>query len=121
MQALKYFRCHQDGDTLVIKPLCDIGRLSQDHLQQDLGILMLHLERAGVQNSVIDFSNVSCFGTSMLASLLRLWKQVRDRGGFMALANLSPEKRSVLKVTHLDKLWRCEPEAGKSAPLRFSA
>jgi len=56
---------------------------------------------------VLDLSHVRFFGSSFIEILFRLWNNVQARpGGAFALCGLTPHCLDVLKITHLDTLWK---------------
>lgn len=59
---------------------------------------------------VLDLSHTRFFGSSFIEVLFRLWtrQQARDGGAF-AISGLTPYCLDVLKITHLDTLWRIFP------------
>ena len=56
---------------------------------------------------VLDLSNTQFFGSSFIEVLFRLWTRLQARGGGrFAICGLTPHCLDVLKITHLDTLWR---------------
>jgi anti-sigma B factor antagonist len=56
---------------------------------------------------VLDLSNTQFFGSSFIEVLFRLWTRLQSRGGGrFAICGLTPHCLDVLKITHLDTLWR---------------
>ena len=59
---------------------------------------------------VLDLSQTRFFGSSFIEILFRLWTQLQARpGGNFAMCGLTPHCLDVLKITHLDTLWRLFP------------
>jgi len=59
---------------------------------------------------VLDLSHTQFFGSSFIEVLFRLWTRLQSRsGGAFALCGLTPHCLDVLKITHLDTLWRLFP------------
>ncbi len=54
---------------------------------------------------VVDFSTVSYVASSGLKALLSARRQIKQAGGELALAGLSPEVFSILEMTGLDRLF----------------
>jgi anti-anti-sigma regulatory factor len=48
---------------------------------------------------------IGLFGEGVAGCFVRPWKRVRERGGHMALCNLSENAREILRFTKLDRLW----------------
>jgi anti-anti-sigma regulatory factor len=59
---------------------------------------------------VLDLSHTQFFGSSFIEVLFRVWTQLQARpGGAFAICGLTPHCLDVLKITHLDTLWRLFP------------
>jgi anti-anti-sigma factor len=59
---------------------------------------------------VIDLSNTKFFGSAFIEILFRLWNRMNARpGGQFAISGLTPYCAEVLKITHLDALWKIFP------------
>jgi anti-sigma B factor antagonist len=59
---------------------------------------------------VLDLSHTQFFGSSFIEVLFRLWTRLQSRsGGSFAICGLTPHCLDVLKITHLDTLWRVFP------------
>jgi anti-anti-sigma factor len=54
---------------------------------------------------VLDFSRTDFYGSTALASFVRLWKRASGHGGRMAFCCVSQHEREILAVTRLDSLW----------------
>lgn len=76
----------------------------------DLGLgesLVESAEEADPPLVVLDLSNTQFFGSSFIEVLFRLWTKLQSRaGGRFAICGLTPHCLDVLKITHLDTLWR---------------
>ena len=103
--ASRHFEMEQEGVTLIITPLHSLGSLADSEIQIELSEALDMVDGEGARNVVIDFSSMEYFGSSVLESLLRLWKSVERSGGTMALANVSEIGREVLQISRLDKIW----------------
>ncbi|HLJ10707.1 MAG TPA: STAS domain-containing protein [Planctomycetaceae bacterium] len=56
---------------------------------------------------VLDLCHTQFFGSSFIEVLFRLWTRLQGRsGGAFTLCGLTPHCLDVLKITHLDTLWR---------------
>lgn len=59
---------------------------------------------------VLDLSHTSFFGSSFIEVLFQLWTRLQAKpGGGFSICGLTPHCLDVLKVTHLDTLWRLFP------------
>lgn len=54
----------------------------------------------------LDLSGVEFFSSSFIEILFRLWNKVNKRKGRFVLCDLHPYCREVLKITHLQTLWK---------------
>lgn len=97
-------------DVLVITPSGDLGEYIVTAIEADARAALQSFQKTnGCRHVVIDFCNTDYFGSSALGLFVRLWKCVRERGGNMAMCNLSVHEIEVLKVTRLNEFWQiCE-------------
>lgn len=106
MSELPVFQTERLGATLVVIPQQDLGGLDavtvRPQVESLLGQLQEEPQAAGV---VVDLKRVAWFGTSMLEVIHVLWRRVHPRGGKVALCNVSPVGREVLRVSQFDTLW----------------
>lgn len=59
---------------------------------------------------VVDMSHTKFFGSSFIEILFRIWNRLHSKtGGQFAISGLNPYCAEVLKITHLDTLWRVFP------------
>lgn len=74
-----------------------------------------------MQHCLIDLSELDYIGSSLVASIVRIWKTISERDGQMVVVATNLGTREVLKVTGLNKVWTIAPsvEAGVHA-LGFS-
>src|SRR6516164_9803492 len=77
-------------------------------LDGGLGEALIELaEEADPPLVVLDLSHTQFFGSSFIEVLFRLWTKLQARpGGKFAICGLTPHCLDVLKITHLDTLWR---------------
>jgi anti-anti-sigma regulatory factor len=60
---------------------------------------------------VLDLSHTTFFGSSFIEILFRLWNRLQERPqGEFAISGLTPYCQEVLKIAHLDTLWRLFPD-----------
>jgi anti-anti-sigma factor len=105
MSTARIFDTEIDGKTMILVPLGSVSSLAGEGAKPELERLLQQLQQAELKNVVVDFLNVSYFGTIMLAAMHTIWKHVRSAGGKMALCNLSAVGREVLQIAGFDKLW----------------
>jgi anti-anti-sigma factor len=95
----------QTGDTLIVTPTGDLRELEDGWLVSGSAEVLARLADRSIKNVVLDFSRTDYFGSSALGFFIRLWREVRRRGGRMALSNLSPHEVEALGVSELSSLW----------------
>lgn len=114
MFELQVFRTERLGDTLVVTPTCSVGSLAAEEVKPELRMLIAQLEDTSVLHAVVDLEHVAYFGTSMLEVMHAVWRRLRDRGGRLAVCNVSGVGREVLRISRFDTLWEVydtRPEA----------
>ncbi len=93
------------GSTLVLNPLIHLGNLNEPEISVETQDLLDFLNRSASANLVIDLAHGDYLGTSMLGAFVKLWKRVSQRGGRLALCNVSESVIQVLRVTKLQAVW----------------
>lgn len=97
-------------DTLVLTARTDLRELEYEEIGvEQREVLQLMRNDPSLRNAVVDFGKTDYFGSSALGLLTRLWRQVRDRGGRMALCHLSAHEEDILGVTGLGGIWPVFP------------
>ena len=105
MSLPRFFDANNEGNTLVVASVTDIGGLVGEEMAFELTGLLERFEGTDLQNVVIDLEHSPYFGTSMLQMMTALWKRVRARSGKMAVCSVSETGREILRVTRFDTLW----------------
>jgi anti-anti-sigma factor len=98
---------------LRILPETVTGDAMADELRDEL--LALYLS-AHAQHVVLDFEGVRYLSSAGFRPLLRLNRQVRERGGRLVLCQLSPEIREIFTVTRLISNSRMMPATFEVQP-----
>src|SRR5258708_4599353 len=101
-----------DGNVTVIV-LGPAYKVVDEHLlDTGLGESLIELADEAKQPLVVlDLSHTQFFGSSFIEVLFTLWKRLQSRGGGrFAICGLTPHCLDVLKITHLDTLWRLFPD-----------
>ena len=101
------FARESHGHTLVLNPVIHLGSLHEPeiaHETQDLLDLINNSNPIPI-NLVIDLGCGEYLGTAMLGAIVKLWKRVSQRGGRLALCNVSDNVTQVLRVTKLHTIW----------------
>jgi anti-sigma B factor antagonist len=77
-----------------------------DAALQEVGAFLLDLTaQEDLHNLIIDLSETTFFGSGLLAIILRVYSRLNARSGQLALCELRPHCREVLRTTRLDTLW----------------
>ena len=97
------------GSTLVLNPLIHLGSLNEPEIAVETQDVLDFLTRSASANLVIDLANGDYLGTSMLGAFVKLWKRVSQRGGRLALCNVSDSVAQVLRMTKLQTVWPIYP------------
>ena len=105
-------------EVVVAGPVTVIGlgpafQIIDEHvLDAGLGESMIEIaDDANPPVVVLDLSHTRFFGSSFIEVLFRLWTRLQARaGGTFAICGLTPHCQDVLKITHLDTLWRLFPD-----------
>jgi len=105
MSILKAFHTESEDKALVVVPQGSVSSLAGDEVSSELNDLLQRLKAPGSNNVVLDFANVSYFGTVMLGAMHAIWKRVREENGKMVLCNVSDMGREILRVSGVDVLW----------------
>lgn len=95
------------GNTLVLNPMMHLGSLHEPEIVHETDDLLEFINKPGdaPPNLVIDLALGDYLGTAMLGAVVKLWKRVSQRGGRLALCNVSENVIQVLRVTKLHTIW----------------
>ena len=89
------------------------GYGSVDEKVLDAGLRAALLDTAESANPplvVLDLSHTNFFGSSFIEILFRIWNRLQAKpGGTFAICGVTSYCLEVLKVTHLDSLWKLYP------------
>ncbi|MBI3862545.1 MAG: STAS domain-containing protein [Planctomycetia bacterium] len=95
------------GNTLVLNPMMHLGSLHEPEIVHETDELLELINGSGgtPTNLVIDLASSDHLATAMLGAVVKLWKRVSQRGGRLALCNVSHNVLDVLRVTKLHAIW----------------
>ena len=91
---------------MIVTPLRNIGSLAEHDVQREFAALRERITAGAAQHVVMDFSQLSYFGSSMLEGLRSLWTVLRQRDGQLAVCSLSPVGTEILLLAQFDRLFR---------------
>jgi anti-anti-sigma factor len=111
--ASGFFDLALEGDTVVVTPAGSLRELDFQEIEAGAGSVLAFLGRTRARNVVVDLCWMDYSGSTALGFFVRLWEEVKRRGGRMAFCNVSDHEKEILRATHLDRLWpichsRCE-------------
>ncbi len=90
---------------VTIKPVGRIDVVNSQTLKQEL----LNLYNEGINEIVIDFSNITCIDSSGLGKLLLFQKKLKERGGELRIINVTNDYiQNMFKMIHLNKVINIE-------------
>lgn len=104
-RARELFETDRLGDTIIVTPksdLCEFEFEPTDLWRSEKVRLAGHNH---VKNVIFDFRNTDYFGSTVLGFFVKLWQQLRSRGGELVFCNVSEHEKEILHVTNLDHLW----------------
>lgn len=96
---------HRLGNTLVVSPLTDLAELDYARIEAEASDVLRLFELTQLRNVVLDLQHADYSGSLAITFFLKLWKEVKRRGGKMALCHVSPHEREILRLCNLDRLW----------------
>ena len=91
-----------DGDVAI---LSNVGRLMNDPRYVDAAADVRELLDAGHRRFVIELAGVAETGATLLGLLMTLTRQVRGRGGEVALARVGRPMKAFLDEMQMDDYW----------------
>jgi anti-sigma B factor antagonist len=100
----------QDG-VVIVAPRGDLDHRTAPVFQAQIDDLL----GAGEQFFVLDLDTVPLVDSAGLASLIRLYRQVRIGEGDVRLARPTPAVRAVLELTRLDRVFDIFPTVAEAA------
>jgi anti-anti-sigma factor len=95
------FDVEHRGDVLILTPLRDLRELEFEEIRRELLPLS---DDPSVRRVVVDFGRTDYLGSTAVGLLVRLFMKVRQRGGALALCNVSAHEEDIFEVVGLDEL-----------------
>lgn len=93
----RVFTFEHIDDTLVVLPNGDLFQHRFEDIRSGYNDAYRILSQDGVDNLLVDFSEVDHFGSAFIGMLIKLSQKARLGGGESVLCNLSPSMIEVLK------------------------
>jgi anti-anti-sigma factor len=92
------------GEVTVIKFLTHA--IVDERVIRILGDELFRLERLGHRCFLLDLVSVRHLSSSILATLIKLNKQLQESGGRLALCSIAKDIYPIFEVTHLHKILK---------------
>lgn len=105
MSSVALFEVKQVDDAVLLTPQRDLTEFEFGQIESESAEIAGRLTHAANKHLIVDFTRIDYCGSTGLGVLTLFYKKVRERGGEMAICNLSGNEREVLRVTGLDRLW----------------
>jgi anti-sigma B factor antagonist len=94
---------HRDSGSVVV----EISGEVDVHTVGEMRTVLLALAAEGRINIVADFSRVRFCDAAGLGALVAVNNRVTEGGGSLRLTGVRPAQRRILRITRLDRLFRC--------------
>jgi anti-sigma B factor antagonist len=104
-QFHKVFSADLEGNTLVVAPRGDAVSFRDTDVAGELKTLIELAGKPGIVNLIVDLGSSNYFGSTMIGAINQLGSKFRDKGGRIALCNVSSQMSDVLEIMHLSDVW----------------
>jgi anti-anti-sigma factor len=91
--------------TVIVTPQRDATELTFEELEGDISEVFDLLDDGKATNVVVDCHRIDHCCSTAIGFFVKIWQRVRRVEGKMAFCNMTPHMRSIILVSHLDKLW----------------
>jgi anti-sigma B factor antagonist/stage II sporulation protein AA (anti-sigma F factor antagonist) len=108
-----------DGRVFLVLPRGEVGGFAGEQVSLEVDDVLGELDEFAAKEVVVDFDNVSFFGSCLLAAIQRVWKHMSRKGGQLVVCNVNDVGREVLHVSRFDELWRIYPTREKAKEALF--
>ncbi len=116
MTAGRLIEVSREGDVVILTPLRDLRELEFQEIEAELREVA---DDPGTVRVVVDFARTDYLGSTALAMLALLGRRTRERGGRLALCNVSAHEREIIEIARLGHLWSVYP--GRAEALAAAA
>jgi anti-anti-sigma factor len=106
--STKSFCSHLNGYSVVTFPK-EICKASLDKIRETEEQVVSELANQKAPQCLVDLTALDYMGSSMVASIVRIWKAIEANQGRMVVAVSSIGVREVLRVTGLNRVWTIQP------------
>lgn len=105
LQQGPVFTREVQGATIVLVPRAALGNLNEAEIVRETQDLLQVINNSGPTRILIDLNHGDYMGSAFVGAIVRLWKRVGERGGRLAMCNLSDKAYQILRVTKLHAMW----------------
>lgn len=101
------FRTEQHGSTLIVIPTDEhIGfRLKQ--IQDEADEIAGQVNAGEIKDVVVDASETPYLSSTVIGAFITIWDVLMEKGGKLALCNLTDDAMAAIVATRLDTKWSC--------------
>jgi anti-anti-sigma factor len=89
----------------IVVPVGEVGGFVSEQVSLEVDDVLGELDEFAAKHVVVDFGDVTFFGSCLLAAIQRIWKHLTPIGGNLVLCNVPEVGREVLHVSRFDELW----------------
>lgn len=101
----RVFAVEQYDKTIVVTPQGDATGFRYTDIHRDTNSLVEMIDRRGIENLVIDFSQVNILGSIIISSIIKLARKVSTKNGKACFCQASDSMREVVSSMNLTRLW----------------
>ncbi|MCA9036494.1 MAG: STAS domain-containing protein [Planctomycetaceae bacterium] len=98
-----WFR-HRDGYSVIAFPK-ELGTAHMGDIRDAAVKVIEQLAAVKTPSCVVDLTSLDYMGSSLVASIIRIWKSVKEKGGQMVVVAPNQQIVEVLQTTGLTKVW----------------
>ena len=102
----KILTTEHDPPVFLILPEGEVGGFASEQVSLEVDDVLGEMDELAAKYVVVDFCQVSFFGSCLLAAIQRIYKHLNRIGGVLAICNVSEVGREVLHVSRFDELWQ---------------
>jgi anti-sigma B factor antagonist len=98
-------RVTREQGVIIVELGPSYAALDYEAIEQCGEILLSQADLASPPHLILDMSETQFIGSSFIELLVRAWKRIKRREGWMAFCSLQPFCREVMAVSRLDTIW----------------
>lgn len=105
----RVFAVEQYEKTMIVTPQGDATGFRYLDIHRDTNSLVELIDRQGIENLVIDFSQVNILGSIIISSIIKLARKISTRNGKACFCQASEPMHQVVSSMNLTRLWPYYP------------